>query len=72
VSPLINDVLRIVDDVLAIGRSDIEHAKDTLLRYPSLPARDALHIAIMARYNIVRLMSFDRGFDAYPGITWLT
>ncbi|HWS92876.1 MAG TPA: PIN domain-containing protein, partial [Mycobacterium sp.] len=60
--------LGVVDDVLSIGRSDVEHAKDTLLRYPILSARDALHVAVMARRNIAQLMSFDRGFDSYPGI----
>jgi predicted nucleic acid-binding protein len=33
-----------------------------------LSARDALHVAVMARHDITELMSFDRGFDAYPGI----
>jgi predicted nucleic acid-binding protein len=33
-----------------------------------LSARDALHIAVMARHDVTQLMSFDRGFDAYPGI----
>jgi uncharacterized protein len=64
-------ILGVVDDVLPIGRADVEHAKETLWRYHGLSARDALHIAIMTRHSIARLMSFDRGFDAYPGITRL-
>ncbi|ETW23374.1 hypothetical protein MGAST_14595 [Mycobacterium gastri 'Wayne'] len=43
------------DDVLPIGRADVEHAKHTLLRYPALSARDALHVAVMARHHIAAL-----------------
>lgn len=61
-------ILGVVDDVLPIARTDVEQAKDILLRYQNLSARDALHVAVMARHDITELMSFDRGFDAYPGI----
>lgn len=72
IQPAFDALLHVVDDVLPIGRADVEHAKDTLLRYPALSARDALHVAIMARHNVTHLMSFDRGFDSYPGIKRLT
>jgi predicted nucleic acid-binding protein len=68
IQPAFDAILGVVDDVLAIARTDVEHAKDTLLRYQSLSARDALHLAVMARHDITQLMSFDRGFDDYPGI----
>jgi predicted nucleic acid-binding protein len=71
IQPAFDAILGVVDDVLPIGRADVEHAKDTLSRYRGLSARDALHVAIMARHSIARLMSFDRGFDVYPGITRL-
>jgi uncharacterized protein len=32
---------------------------------------DALHISGMARHHIAQLMSFDRGFNYYLGITRL-
>jgi uncharacterized protein len=72
IQPAFDAILQVVDDVLPIGRVDVEDAKDTLLRYPALSARDALHVAIMARHNVTQLMSFDRGFDSYPGIKRLT
>ncbi|MGO9749297.1 MAG: type II toxin-antitoxin system VapC family toxin [Mycobacterium sp.] len=72
IQPAFDAILQVVDDVLPIGRADVEHAKDTLLRYPALSARDALHVAVMARHNVTRLMSFDGGFDSYPGIKRLT
>ncbi len=68
IQPAFDAILGVVDDVLAIERVDVEHTKDTVLRYQSLSARDALHVAVMARYDITQLMSFDRGFDVYPGI----
>lgn len=72
IQPAFDAVLGVVDDVLSVARTDVEDAKDTLLRYPDLSARDALHVAIMSRHNITELMSFDRGFDSYPGINRLT
>lgn len=68
IQPAFDAILGVVDDVLAIERTDVEHAKDTVLRYQSLSARDALHLAVMARHDITQLTSFDRGFDDYPGI----
>ena len=31
-------------------------------------ARDALHVAVMERHGIERVMTFDRGYDGVPGI----
>jgi predicted nucleic acid-binding protein len=36
-----------------------------------LSARDALHIAVMERHDVARILSFDSGFDGIPGITRL-
>jgi len=71
IQPAFDAILGVVDDVLPIARADAEQAKDTLLRYQRLSARDALHTSVMARHHIAQLMSFDRGFDSYPGITRL-
>jgi predicted nucleic acid-binding protein len=68
IQPAFDAILGVVDDVLPIARTDVEQAKDILLRYQNLSARDALHVAVMAPHGITELMSFDRGFDAYPGI----
>lgn len=71
IQPAFDAVLGVVDDVLSISRTDAEHAKDIVLRYERVSARDALHLAVMVHHEITELMSFDRGFDAYPGITRL-
>ena len=58
------DVLAgVVDDVLPIEAADVNNARDVLLSRPRLSARDALHVAVMKRHRIERVMSFDAGFD---------
>ncbi|MBI2346236.1 MAG: type II toxin-antitoxin system VapC family toxin [Deltaproteobacteria bacterium] len=66
------DALRdLVDDVFPIHDRDIQEAKDLILAYETLTARDALHVAHMRLRHITTLVSFDRGFDAFPDLTRL-
>ncbi len=58
----------IADDVLAIGMSEIRSARALLGSVAGLSARDALHVAVMQRAGVSRILSFDDGFDACPGI----
>ncbi|MBA3436457.1 MAG: type II toxin-antitoxin system VapC family toxin [Thermoleophilaceae bacterium] len=69
VQPAFDAILGVVDEVVAIDRGIAETAKDIVLRYASLSARDAVHLAVMRRHGIERIMTFDRGFDALPGVT---
>jgi hypothetical protein len=63
------DALRsVVDDILPIEASDVEHARALVAGLADLSARDALHAAVMDRHGIERIMTFDRGFDSVPGI----
>jgi len=66
--PAFDVLLGVVDDVLPIERMDVEEAKLLLLTAKELSARDALHIAIMRRHGITKIMSFDRGFEAVAGV----
>ena len=68
ISPAFQVLLGIVDDVFSIERQDVEKSKDILLGSQNLSARDALHLAIMERYRITTILSFDHGFDGYPGL----
>jgi predicted nucleic acid-binding protein len=68
IQPAFDAILGVVDDVLPIDLQDAESAKDILLRYDALSARDAVHIAVMRRHGVQRIMTFDRGFDAHPAI----
>jgi uncharacterized protein len=68
IQPAFDVLRRITDEVFPIELEDVELAKSTLLERPRLSARDALHVAVMRRRAISRIFSFDRGFDAVPGI----
>ena len=69
IQPALDAVLAVVDDVFPIERRDVERAKDIVLGHPELSARDAVHVATMARHGVTRIMTFDVGFDAVPGIS---
>ena len=71
ISPAFQAILGVVDEVFAVELPDIERAKDILLSTQQLSARDAVHLAIMERHQVETILSFDSGFDGYPGITRL-
>jgi predicted nucleic acid-binding protein len=62
----------VVDEVFDVALVDVERAKTVVLGSPRLSARDALHVAIMEREGIRRILTFDRGFDGVPGISRVT
>ena len=68
IQPALDALAGVVDTVYPIEREDVDRAKEILLGTPRLSARDALHVAIMRRFQITDVMSFDRGFDGLPGI----
>lgn len=68
IGPAFEALLGVVDAVLPVELADVQRAR-TLLGAPSLRARDAIHVAIMQRHEIDRVLSFDRAFDHVPGIT---
>jgi predicted nucleic acid-binding protein len=68
IQPAFDAVLGVVDDVLAIEPVDAQAAKDILLGHVVTSARDAIHVAVMQRHQIGRIMSFDKGFDRCPGV----
>jgi predicted nucleic acid-binding protein len=60
-----------VDEVFPVTLADVEAAKTIVLGKRRLSSRDALHAAVMSRERVGRIMSFDAGFDALPGVTRL-
>ena len=62
-------LLAIVDEVFSVTQRDLQRAKDIVLGSTVLSARDALHLAIMEHQGVDRILTFDRGFDGFPGIT---
>ena len=71
IQPAYDLLLAIVDEVLSVDRDIVERAKDIVMGRRRLSARDALHVAIMERHGIDRILSFDSGFDGLPGIARL-
>jgi predicted nucleic acid-binding protein len=60
--------LGLVDEVFPIERADVLRAQ-SLLDETRLSARDALHVAVMRRHGVTRMLTFDRGFDAVADIS---
>jgi uncharacterized protein len=71
IAPAFDALLGVVDEVFAVELQDVELAKQVLLTSPGLSARDALHVAILRRHGVERILSFDRGFDGIQGVTRL-
>ena len=72
IKPSFTVLLGLVDEVYSIQLSDAERARDLVLGKRKLSARDAIHIAVMERNGIQRLLSFDSGFDGISGLIRIT
>ncbi len=68
IQPAFDVLLGIIDEVYPIDEASVEKAKTIVLGRRRLSARDALHAAIMEMNGIRRILSFDAGFDAVPGL----
>jgi predicted nucleic acid-binding protein len=69
IKPSFAALLDVVDDVYPIHLSDVERARDLVLGKRKLSARDGIHVAVMERNGIKRILSFDSGFDSVSGLT---
>jgi uncharacterized protein len=72
IQPAYDVLLNIVDEVFPVDRITLERAKQIVLGYRRFSARDAVHLAVMQQNGIQRLLSFDSGFDGFPGIARLS
>lgn len=71
IGPAFDAILGVVDAVFPIELPDVQRARG-LLGTPRLQARDAIHVAVMQRHDIDRVLSFDHAFDDIPGLTRLS
>ena len=69
IQPAFDALLGVVDQVLAVDLAVAERAKQIVLGYRQLSARDAVHLAVMEQHGIDQILTFDSGFDRLPGIT---
>ena len=72
IQPALDALLGIVDEVFQIDVPSVERAKTLLLGNKRLSSRAALHLAVMQRQGAAQILSFDAGFDGFPGISRMT
>jgi hypothetical protein len=72
IQPAFDALLGTVDEVLHVDLAVAERAKQIVLGYRQLSARDAVHLAVMEQHGIQQILSFDSGFDTFPGVTRLS
>lgn len=72
IQPAFDVLSGVVDEVFDIAMADVERAKTIVLGRPELRARDALHVAVMERHRVSRILSFDADFDRMPGLVRLS
>lgn len=68
IQPAFEALLGVVDQVFPVGLASVERAKTIVLAHERLSARDAVHLAVMEQQGVNRILSFDTGFEGYPGI----
>jgi hypothetical protein len=68
IEPAFDAVLGVVDVVHPIELDDVQRARRLLGTAERLSARDAIHLAVMQRHEIDRILTFDTAFDGLPGI----
>jgi len=72
IQPAFDALLGVVDQVLTVDVAVVQRAKQIVLGYRQLSARNAVHLSVMEQNGIERILSFDSGFDAFPRITRLS
>ena len=71
IQPAFDALLGIVDEVFSVQASTVGRAKAIVLARRKLSARDALHLAVMEEQRVSEILTFDTGFEGYPGVTRL-
>jgi predicted nucleic acid-binding protein len=66
--PAFDALLGITDQVFPVELEDVQHAKRLVVTASRLSAREAVHVAVMQRHRVERILSFDRGFDDVTGV----
>jgi predicted nucleic acid-binding protein len=68
IQPAFDALLHVVDHVYPVDTADLQRAKSIVLGVSQISARDAIHVAIMQRYGVDQILSFDTGFDEVGSI----
>jgi predicted nucleic acid-binding protein len=68
IDPAMDVLSSVVDVVCPIEEADVHRARRILRRIGSVSAREAIHIAVMQRYDVDEILTFDTAFDAIGGM----
>jgi uncharacterized protein len=71
IQPAFDVLLAVVDEVFPISERDAQRAKEIVQGSATMSAGDAMHLAVMEHQRVERILSFDRGFDGFPGVSRL-
>jgi predicted nucleic acid-binding protein len=72
IQPAFDILFGVADEIFVVDRAAVERAKQIVLGYRRLSARDAVHLAIMEQNGVEQILSFDSGFDVFPGVQRLS
>ncbi|MBC8088186.1 MAG: type II toxin-antitoxin system VapC family toxin [Phycisphaerae bacterium] len=62
IKPAFKALLGVIDEVYPVELRDTVLASKLVAEYAPWSARDALHVAVMQRYAVRRILTFDAGF----------
>lgn len=65
---LIDDILKILPNLLSIDTATIEEFRYLLERYPMSSSRDLIHFAVCKVYGISQIITVDKDFDRFREI----
>jgi predicted nucleic acid-binding protein len=68
IGPAWQAIVGVVDLIHPIEVEDVTRAHRLIAAAPALSARDAIHLAVMQRRGISRILSFDAGFEGILGV----
>ena len=68
IGPAWDALLSVVDVVHPIELEDVTRARRIVGAAQALSARDAIHLAVMQRRGISRILTFDSAFDGIVGV----
>jgi hypothetical protein len=66
IQPAFDAVLGITDEVFSVELPDVQRAKEVALGIGRPSSRDALHMAVMERRGVRRVLTFDEDYDRFP------
>ncbi len=68
IRPAFDALTEVVDQTYPVTANDLFHAERLSAHALDLSTRDLLHWAVMRRYGVSRILTFDRDFDRCPGL----